>query len=223
MRVTCRPVALLLTSAFFVAVAAAGEPPLSSGYDTPEALFEAYRQSTNNSDWKAQFALGTSDFQDALIFDIALSSASSNDPALALLFAKHGIDLKQILKEVTASQGVKDEVAKLGELAARVVKGATNKAELYTLFHEHLVKRGAGTTTVHEMHNLVQQGSTASCELKETRIAKETRTDFTTGATSEVPVTFQGTSSLTFRRIDGKWFLAPVDQGDSVHSEKKAI
>ena len=223
MGVTCRLVALLSTSVFFVAVAAAGEPPRNSGYDTPEELFEAYRQATNNRNWKTQFALGTSEFQDSQIFDIALGSASSDDPDLAPLFAKHGIDLKQILKEVSASQGAKDEVDKLGELAARVVKGATNKAELYEIFHQHLVKRGAGTTTVHEMRNLVQQGSTASCELKETRIAKETRTDFTTGVTSEVPVTFQGTSSLTFRRIDGKWFLAPIGQGGSVQSENKSF
>ncbi len=181
------------------------ELPNQNGFESPRAVFAAYKKATSEQDWKALFALGTPARQSDELLDLVVSAALTEDSAFKALVAKHGGNWNGIVAQVTDA----DDAVKRIRLAVRIAKDIKDKAGLYAAAQD-LISRDSlfAPTTVNEMRNFVQNDSAASAQFSETRVAVETQTDNLTKLARKIPRTVNVTGELYFRRIAGRWYLS---------------
>jgi hypothetical protein len=193
----------------------AQETPRRTEYKTPQAVFAAYKEATNEHDWKTLFSLGTTAYQNACLQEFAIGAAySEEDPehpdeirSYRAIVAKHGIDWRKVRKLVEEARAGGDQNA-LSDPLKRMVDRVEKKAELFAAVSEFLSKcSDPVAVTVQDLKNLVEDGETATGDSIETRVVIETSTDQLTKRTSKLRRKGQSSSRLFFRRIDGSWHL----------------
>ena len=188
--------------------AGADRSPASTGYDTIDGMFAAYRTATQDRDWKALFLLGTPARQDGELLMLAVNAVTSKDTTLRRLFEKYGANLKQFDHEWTDADNQRF-VREFPARAASFGTTITNKAELYVEARRHLDKNSELLSTqVVELTNVARDGATAVGESRETNTCIERHFDAGGNQTRQVSRTVAVRSRLCFRQIDGRWYLA---------------
>lgn len=181
----------------------------SSGHETIQQVFDAYRNATEKKDWNTLFLLGTPQHQNVVLLTTIIVAAGSKDAKIHAIMEKRGVDWRKFDSDEWAYEDTERYRQKYSTTAESVGRTVRDKAGLYSEMMEYdRVKFDSYSIKVLELKDLVVAESTADGDAIIETIGRHRLLDNAGNPTSKTFLTTgSGRQSMRFNKVDGRWYL----------------
>lgn len=210
----------VMGSTLVMAQQPAETPPCKS----VDEVFARYKQAKETNDWKALFLLGTPEHQREELLWLAVEISVYGDDTYKRLATEYGLDvmaMQKLVKEYDESDAEGSvRLRKFDMDAMPLIERVTKKLEFFEAAKKYVREVGTkGTYGVRELKDVVYQGDMASGVSIESWAVLEEHSDYPNGPVRMVPGTTHIKSELTFRKLNGNWYLATTDEVGKLNAE----